>query len=143
MSSRFLNPNSLPRPPNYGYLPQGTQPIESTQVNLPSPQDPQSPSDVQYQLQQYAKQQQIPMPDIVKVKYAAGDPAMVRKVFDIANGADPETNGLFGYTQQDALTQLQQWGYPTDANTWTADQWNAAIATAAQQPNLLSMLGYQ
>lgn len=141
--SRFLNPGQLPRPPGYGFLPGSTQPIPSGSVDLPQYNEiAESPEQISYHLRQMQEDYRIPMPDIVKVKYAAGDPQMVSRVFAIAQGNDPESQGLFGFTKEDALTQLTEWGYPTDANTWTADEWTAAITAAAARPNLLSALGY-
>ena len=142
MSSRFINPGSLPRPPGYGYMPQGTQPIRQTEVDLPRFEQPETPEQVGYHLSQQQEQYRIPMPDIVKVKYAGGDPQMVSRVFNIAQGKDAESQGLFGLTKEDALRQLQEWGYPTDSTSWTTEQWTEAITAASQKPNLLSALGY-
>jgi hypothetical protein len=128
------SPLELPRPYDYGYL--GGQPMadpfaDVTQVKLPTPDD------VSSTIQQYAPP--IQMPDIVQANYGKGNKMMVGALIKAANGQD---SGLTGVSQAYAVKLLTQWGYPTDPNAWSSDQWAAALDQAAAEPNLLTALGY-
>lgn len=127
-------PDALPRPYDYGYL--GGQPLPDSsgavqQVNLPTP------GEVGQTIQQYAPP--IQMPDIVQAQYGKGNKVIVGALLKIANGQD---GGLTGVDQARALKLLNEWGYPSDASAWTAEQWQAALDQAATEPNLLTALGY-
>lgn len=123
-----MDPLSLPKPPNFGNV--GSLPIRRTQVELPRVEDPQYAfKDMQ--------PQQMQVPDIVNVRYGAGDKNVVGQLLKAANG---EESGLTGVSSTYAAKLLQGWGYPTTADAWTYDEWDAALKANAGMVNPMQML---
>jgi hypothetical protein len=122
------DPLKLPRPPGYGYLGDIQTPIQRTQPKLPQAEDPAKAF----------PQQEMQMPDVVKVRYGAGDKAIVGALLKAVNGED---SGLTGVSSTYAAKMLQGWGYPTAADAWTADQWKQALDANAAMMNPMGMLG--
>jgi hypothetical protein len=121
------DPLRMPKPPNWGYVDQipirRTQPIQS-QVREPSMPE---------------LNQELQMPDVVKVRFGAGDKAIVGALLKAVNG---EESGLTGVSSTYASKMLQGWGYPTTADAWTSDQWKQALdANAATMNPMGPLLG--
>jgi len=122
----MLNPLKLPKPQDFGYP--GELGIRQTQVQMPKVEDPQ-----------YAfPKQEMQVPDIVNVRYGAGDKAIVGSLLKAVKG---EESGLTGVSSTYAVRLLQQWGYPTEADAWTADQWKQGLDANAGMSNPMAMLG--
>lgn len=126
----MLRPDALPRPPDYGYL--GEMKLPRIEVRLP---EVQSPEDAWDYLEPY--RQPVQVPDVVRVRYGAGDKATVGELLRIANG---EASDLLGVSPSYASELLTGWGYPTSMDAWTADQWEASIGSRALEPNPLTLL---
>jgi hypothetical protein len=122
------DPLKLPRPPSWGYLGDLQTPIQRTQPKLPQVEDPAKAF----------PQQEMQMPDVVKVRYGAGDKAIVGALLKAVNGED---SGLTGVSSTYAAKMLQGWGYPTTADAWTSDQWKQALDANAAMTNPMGMLG--
>jgi hypothetical protein len=117
----------MPKPPNWGYV--GDTKIRQTQLPQSQVREPQ----LDY------PPEEMQMPDIVKVRYGAGDKQIVGALLKAANG---EESGLTGVSSTYAAKMLQDFGYPTTADAWTADQWKQALdANAATVNPMAPLLG--
>ncbi len=120
------DPFQLPKPQDFGYP--GGMKIQRTDVQMPKVEDPQ-----------YAfPKQEMQVPDVVNVRYGAGDKNIVGSLLKAANGQE---SGLTGVTSTYAAKLLQTWGYPTTADAWTRDQWEQGIGSNAAMVNPTTMLG--
>ncbi len=127
-----FKPLELPRPPDLGYP--GDLPIRTSYPKIAEPQAP----DQARQHMETAVAPNRELPDIVRVRFGKGDPAIVGALLKQANG---EESGLVGVPATYAAKMLQSWGYPTAMDAWDAATWESSIGANAA-PNPLSMLGY-
>lgn len=126
----MADPLELPRPPSFGAP--GGIPIRRTQPELPRVQEPE------YAFREMTQNQQpMQMPDIVRVRYGAGDKQIVGALLKAASGQE---SGLTGVSSTYAAKLLQSWGMPTDANAWSGPDWDAAIKANAGMTNPMQML---
>jgi hypothetical protein len=110
----------------------GNLPIRRTQPQLPKVEEPQ------YAFRDMQQNQQpMQMPDIVRVRYGAGDKQIVGALLKAASGQE---SGLTGVSSTYAAKMLQSFGYPTTADAWTGPEWDAAIKGNAGMTNPLQML---
>ena len=122
------DPLKPPAPPQFGTP--GGMPIRRTEITPPRPVAPE----------QAFETPEFQMPDLVSVRYGAGDKQIVGSLLKAANG---EESGLTGVPASYATKLLQSWGYPTTMDAWTADQWDAAIkANAAMTNPMAALMGY-
>lgn len=120
------DPLRMSKPPNWGYV--GDTKIRQTQLQQPQYREPQLP-----------EPQEMQMPDVVRVRYGAGDKQIVGALLKAVRG---EESGLTGVSSTYAAKTLQQFGYPTEADAWTADQWKQALdANAATMNPMGALLG--
>lgn len=120
----------LPKVPNYGYLnPDFTLPIRSVQP------DPVELHDTDWLDQAVRAYPKIEMPDIVKVHWGRGDPDTVGRMYAQLEGKDA---GLIGVSDEMIQKYLTDWGYPINPRDWTAEQFDAAIASHAMDVNPLA-----
>lgn len=119
------DPLRMPKPQNWGYV--GDTKIRQTQLQPGQYREPQLEMPTEMQV-----------PDVVRVRYGAGDKAIVGSLLKAAKG---EESGLTGVSSTYAAKMLQQWGYPTEADAWTKDQWKSALDANAAQVNPMALLG--
>jgi hypothetical protein len=116
----------MPKPPGWGYI-EGS-PIRRTQLPQSNVREPQS---------SFGQQQEMQVPDIVRVRTGAGDKAIVGALLKAANG---EESGLVGVPSTFAATLLESWGMPTTADAWTADRWKQELDARAATVNPMTPL---
>src|SRR5690349_10008223 len=128
--SGTLRPDALPRPPDFGYL--GDMQVPTPDLTPPDPTTPEQAAS--FIKQNY--EQPATIPDALRVRYGAGDPATVKALLLTANGQD---GGLVGVPATYAASVLQSFGYPTTMDAWDGPTWQQAIASHAADPNPLTL----
>lgn len=130
----MMQPNGqlgLPTPPQYGYLGDAHIPMA---VNLDNIQ----PRNVSFSgLAQQIDPGPMQIPDIIRVRYSAGDKQVVGQLYAETQG---KPSGLTGVGPSAAADILTGWGYPSDPNAWDNATWDAALA-ANTTPNPFDLLG--
>ena len=111
----------LPQPPDFGFL--GGQKIQQTEVRLPRVEP---------------TGQEFRVPDMVSVRFGKGDKNTVGALLRAASGQD---SGLTGVSSTYAAKLLESWGYPTNPDAWTGDQWDAALKANAAVDPMAAMSG--
>ena len=138
-----FSPTQLPAPPGFGYLGETRAPGNydfAYQANvvpqLPKPQDPN------YLEEALAFPQGPGVPDLLRVHYGAADKAIVGDLLRIVEGSEPAQ--LRGITAELAQKYLTDWGYPSQMDAWTADEWASGLEAHSLDFNPLTLfnIGY-
>lgn len=123
----------LPKPRNYGFVSEHyTHPIRSIR---PRPIELRDISWLENLTRGAAPN--IAMPDIVKVHWGAGDPAIVGEMYRVL--LDKPTN-LVGVSKELVRKYFAEWGYPEDPTAMTADEFASKQAEYALEPNPVAIL---